>query len=83
MFREEVKPGGEINMRTWALSKTCTNLKSSMEWRSDAQSILFLKVRMSQKSWIISNSQVAHIRVTFKYCCSRSFDPFSAVLGTC
>lgn len=31
---------------------------SSMEWRSDAQSILFLKGRISQKSWIIWNSQV-------------------------
>ena len=54
-----------------------------MEWRSDAQSILFLNGRMSQKSCIISNSQVADIRVTFKYCRARSFDPFSAVLGTC
>ena len=30
MFRGEVKPGGEINVRTWALSKTCTNL--GVQW---------------------------------------------------
>ena len=37
---------------------------SSMEWRSDAQSILCLKGRVSQKNWIIWNSQVVDIRVT-------------------
>lgn len=35
-----------------------------MEWRSDARSILCLKGRVSQKNWIIWNSQVADIRVT-------------------